>query len=91
MKGYYREGFTLKGDHLKWVKIMLLIAFSFGIIILTFLCMYLAWRLTLSFGHTANGIITVLGGITGFGVGSIAFWRLSVKLLEERGASKFLQ
>jgi len=64
----------------KWSKILFLTLFSLEIIVLAFTGMYIAWNLTIAVGGIIKAIATIFGGIVGFAVGSMIFWRFSTKL-----------
>jgi len=53
--------------------------FSLGIVASAFIVMYIAWILTRPFG-LINSVALILAGIIDFALGSLAFWRFSVKL-----------
>jgi len=66
-------------SRIKRNRIFLLILFSLGIVGSAFIVMYIAWTLTRPFG-LINSIALILAGIIDFALGSLAFWRFSVKL-----------
>jgi len=62
-------------------------AFSLEIVASAFIAMYIASLFTPPL-NAINGIITMLVGMVGFALGTLAFWRISVKLSRWRSASK---
>jgi len=69
----------------KWSKILFLTLFSLEIIVLAFLGMYAAWKLTITVGGLIEAVATIFGGIVGFAVGAIIFWSFSIKLSKVKG------
>lgn len=71
----------------KWNKIIFLILFSLEIIVLAFLGMYVAWKLTIPLNGLIKAIATIFGGIVSFALGSMIFWRFSTIFSKGRRAS----
>lgn len=64
----------------QWRNALFLIALSLEVVVLAYIFMYSMWMLTVSVSdNIVDAIITILGGIIGFAIGSFIFWRFSVR------------
>jgi predicted permease len=73
--------------HTQWSKVLLLTVFTLEIVASAFAAMYIALLITIHFS-VIKSIVMMLAGIMGFALGTLVFWRFSVKFSRWRSAFK---
>jgi len=65
--------------------LLALICLCLGVYVLAILGMYVSWSIVRPMHREGAGFVTLFTGIGCFALGSITFWRVSLKLAKRRG------
>jgi len=81
-----QDGAALR-KHTQWSKVLFLMVFTLEIVASAFVAMYIALLFAIP-SNVIKGIVMILAGIVGFALGTLVFWRFSIKFSRWRSASK---